>query len=185
MMLSGVPNFALALGYTNASWTLKVDLTSAYVCRLIEHLDRHGYQAVTPVPPPSGPLRPLIDLKSGYVLRGAGPAAQAGPGHALAAAPELPPGPADAAARADRRRGRPVQPGAGARGRGLTGRGPMQKFVFAGGTAVVTGAAGGIGAAVAAALAARGMRPGAAGPGRRPAPGHHRGAAPGPPGSAP
>ena len=69
MMLSGVPNFALALGYTNASWTLKVDLTSAYVCRLIEHLDRHGYQAVTPVPPPAGPLRPLIDLKSGYVLR--------------------------------------------------------------------------------------------------------------------
>ena len=69
MMLSGVPNFALALGYTNASWTLKCDLTSAYVCRLIDHLDRHGYQVVTPVPPPSGPLQPLIDLRSGYVLR--------------------------------------------------------------------------------------------------------------------
>jgi monooxygenase len=69
MMLSGVPNFALALGYTNASWTLKCDLTSEYVCRLVTHLDRHGYQAVTPVPPPSGPLRPLIDLRSGYVLR--------------------------------------------------------------------------------------------------------------------
>jgi monooxygenase len=69
MMLSGVPNFALALGYTNASWTLKCDLTSTYVCRLLTHLDRHGYQVCTPVPPPSGPLRPLIDLKSGYVLR--------------------------------------------------------------------------------------------------------------------
>ena len=69
MMLSGVPNFALALGYTNASWTLKCDLTSAYVCRLLTHLDRHGFQVCTPVPPPSGPLQPLIDLKSGYVLR--------------------------------------------------------------------------------------------------------------------
>jgi cation diffusion facilitator CzcD-associated flavoprotein CzcO len=69
MMLSGVPNLALALGYTNASWTLKCDLTSAYVCRLLAHLDRHGYQVCTPVPPPAGPLRPLIDLKSGYVLR--------------------------------------------------------------------------------------------------------------------
>ena len=69
MMLSGVPNLALALGYTNASWTLKCDLTSAYVCRLLTHLDQHGYQVCTPVPPPSGPLQPLIDLKSGYVLR--------------------------------------------------------------------------------------------------------------------
>ncbi len=43
MMLSGVPNFALAIGYTNASWTLKVDLVSEYVCRLLaEHLDRTG-----------------------------------------------------------------------------------------------------------------------------------------------
>ena len=81
MMLSGVPNFALALGYTNASWTLRVDLTSAYVCRLIEHLDRHGYQAVTPVPPPSGPLRPLIDLKSGYVLRALDRLPKQGAGH--------------------------------------------------------------------------------------------------------
>jgi len=69
MMLSGVPNFALALGYTNASWTLKCDLTSMYVCRLVNHLDTHGYQVCTPLPPPSGPLQPLIDLKSGYVLR--------------------------------------------------------------------------------------------------------------------
>jgi hypothetical protein len=43
MMLSGVPNFAFAIGYTNASWTLKCDLTSAeYVCRLLNHMDEHG-----------------------------------------------------------------------------------------------------------------------------------------------
>ena len=50
-MLSGVPNFALTLGYTNASWTLKCDLVATYVCRLLQHLDRHGYAAVTPVAP--------------------------------------------------------------------------------------------------------------------------------------
>ena len=43
MMFSGVPNFALSSGYTNASWTLKCDLTSAYVCRLLNHMDKKGY----------------------------------------------------------------------------------------------------------------------------------------------
>jgi cation diffusion facilitator CzcD-associated flavoprotein CzcO len=70
VMLTGVPNFALALGYTNASWTLKVDLASTYVCRLLRHLDRTGCRVVTPLPPPSGPFRPIIDLTAGYVLRG-------------------------------------------------------------------------------------------------------------------
>jgi cation diffusion facilitator CzcD-associated flavoprotein CzcO len=69
MMLSGVPNLAMTLGYTNASWTLKADLVAQYVCRLLRHLDRHGYQVVTPVAPRSGELVPLIDLMSGYVLR--------------------------------------------------------------------------------------------------------------------
>jgi monooxygenase len=70
MMLSGVPNFAFAIGYTNASWTLKVDLASDYLCRLLDHMDRHGYQQVTPQrPEPSLELRPLIDLTSGYVQR--------------------------------------------------------------------------------------------------------------------
>ena len=45
MMLSGVPNFALTIGYTNASWTLKADLVAQYVCRLLAHMDRHGYAA--------------------------------------------------------------------------------------------------------------------------------------------
>jgi monooxygenase len=70
MMLSGVPNFALAVGYTNASWTLKVDLASDYVCRLLEHMDRRRYDTVRPVEPgPEVQRRPLIDLDSGYVQR--------------------------------------------------------------------------------------------------------------------
>ena len=70
MMLSGVPNFALAIGYTNASWTLKCDLVSHYVCRLIRHLDAGGYRYCTPVPPAGDlPTEPFLNLKSGYVLR--------------------------------------------------------------------------------------------------------------------
>ncbi|TDC41176.1 NAD(P)/FAD-dependent oxidoreductase [Micromonospora sp. KC213] len=69
MMLSGVPNLALTIGYTNASWTLKADLVATYVCRLLRHLDATGDQIVTPVAPPDGRRAPLIDLTSGYVLR--------------------------------------------------------------------------------------------------------------------
>ncbi|WP_319460749.1 NAD(P)/FAD-dependent oxidoreductase [Micromonospora sp. RTP1Z1] len=69
MMLSGVPNFAMTIGYTNASWTLKADLVATYVCRLLRHLDATGQQIVTPIAPASGELEPIIDLKSGYVLR--------------------------------------------------------------------------------------------------------------------
>jgi monooxygenase len=70
MMLSGVPNFAFAIGYTNASWTLKVDLVAAHVCRLLAHMQARGFDQVTPTrPDPSTPLRPLIDLTSGYVQR--------------------------------------------------------------------------------------------------------------------
>jgi monooxygenase len=69
MMLSGVPNFALTIGYTNASWTLKADLVAGYVCRLLRHMDAHGYRVATPLSPPGGGVEPIIDLKSGYVLR--------------------------------------------------------------------------------------------------------------------
>jgi cation diffusion facilitator CzcD-associated flavoprotein CzcO len=70
MMLSGVPNMALAMGYTNASWTLKCDLVSAYVCRLLNHMDEHGYRQCTPrTPDASVVIEPFIDLASGYVLR--------------------------------------------------------------------------------------------------------------------
>ena len=70
MMLSGVPNFAFATGYTNASWTLKADLVCAYVCRLVNHMDQQGVRTVTPrAPDPSEPTHPFIDLMSGYVMR--------------------------------------------------------------------------------------------------------------------
>ena len=70
MMFSGVPNLAVSLGYTNASWTLKCDLICEYVCRLINHMDEHGYDHCTPQrPDPSVEIRPFIDLTSGYVLR--------------------------------------------------------------------------------------------------------------------
>ena len=69
-MLAGVPNLAYALGYTNASWTLKCDLVAEYVCRLINRMDAGGYQQCVPRgPDPSLPTEPFIDLTSGYVLR--------------------------------------------------------------------------------------------------------------------
>ncbi|WP_366146613.1 NAD(P)/FAD-dependent oxidoreductase [uncultured Pseudokineococcus sp.] len=70
-MLSGVPNLVLGLGYTNASWTLKIDLVARFVVRLARHLDAVGADAATPVRPdvPDDELAPLIDLQSGYVLR--------------------------------------------------------------------------------------------------------------------
>ena len=46
LMLTGVPNMAFSIGYTNASWTLKCDLTCDYVCRLINHMDERGYVPV-------------------------------------------------------------------------------------------------------------------------------------------
>ena len=70
MMLSDVPNFAFAVGYTNASWTLKCDLTAGYVCRLLNHLDQRGYGVCIPrVNDPNIEEEPVIDFNSGYVLR--------------------------------------------------------------------------------------------------------------------
>jgi len=70
IMFSDVPNLALTLGYTNASWTLKADLAAEWICRLLNHMDAHGYDVVTPRrPDPSQPTHPFIDLRSGYVMR--------------------------------------------------------------------------------------------------------------------
>jgi cation diffusion facilitator CzcD-associated flavoprotein CzcO len=71
VLLSGVPNFALTFGYTNASWTLKADLAATYVCRLLRHMRAHGHAVVVPVDPPTTGLAPLIGLRSGYVARAA------------------------------------------------------------------------------------------------------------------
>ena len=70
MMFSDVPNLAFAVGYTNASWTLKCDLAAEYVCRLLNYMDRHNYAVCTPrLNDPDVGEQPVIDFNSGYVLR--------------------------------------------------------------------------------------------------------------------
>jgi cyclohexanone monooxygenase len=69
MMLSGVPNCALAFGYTNASWTLKADLTAAWVCRLLRHMDARGQAIAVAQRDPAVEEAPFLDFNSGYVER--------------------------------------------------------------------------------------------------------------------
>jgi monooxygenase len=70
MMYSDVPNVVSAFGYTNASWTLKCDLTAEYVCRLLNYMDRHGYVRCTPRRNDSTiEEEPVINFTSGYVQR--------------------------------------------------------------------------------------------------------------------
>ncbi|WP_374456909.1 flavin-containing monooxygenase [Nocardioides sp.] len=69
MMLSGVPNFAFTIGYTNASWTLKADLVAEYVVRLLRHLRETGARTVVPVRDPAVGEVPLMDFDAGYVQR--------------------------------------------------------------------------------------------------------------------
>jgi monooxygenase len=70
MMLEGVPNLAMAVGYTNASWTLKCDLTCGYVCRLLEHMRATGLRQCVPLDgDDSVQPEPLLGLQSGYVKR--------------------------------------------------------------------------------------------------------------------
>jgi len=70
MMFSDIPNLAFAVGYTNASWTLKCDLAAGYVCRLLNHMDQHGYAVCTPrVNDADIVEEPVIDFNSGYVMR--------------------------------------------------------------------------------------------------------------------
>jgi cation diffusion facilitator CzcD-associated flavoprotein CzcO len=74
MMFSGIPNLAWCVGYTNNSWTLRADLTTQYVCRLLKYLDVHHYTQCMPVVTPGtadDAERPLLDLTSGYVQRAA------------------------------------------------------------------------------------------------------------------
>jgi monooxygenase len=71
LMLSDVPNCAVCVGYTNASWTLRADLASTYVCRLLNHMDRCGYKkCVAHNDDPTLQPQPLLGLNSGYVQRG-------------------------------------------------------------------------------------------------------------------
>jgi monooxygenase len=69
LMLDGVPNFAMALGYVNASWPLRADLSSRYVCRFLNYLVKHGLAYGYPVRPAGLEERPVLPLSSGYVQR--------------------------------------------------------------------------------------------------------------------
>ncbi len=70
VLYSDVPNFASVFGYTNASWTLKADLICGYVCRLLDYMERHGYDTCTPHnDDPTVEYRPPVDFSSGYFQR--------------------------------------------------------------------------------------------------------------------
>jgi len=70
LMYSGVPNLAASFGYTNASWTLKCDLTCEYVCRLLNYMKMHGYRQCTPRNTDAGLApEPWVDFSSGYIQR--------------------------------------------------------------------------------------------------------------------
>lgn len=69
VMFDRIPNFALAFGYTNASWTLKCDLAARYICRLLDHMDRTEKAVCMPVAAPTVGDDPFVTLNSGYISR--------------------------------------------------------------------------------------------------------------------
>ena len=69
MCLSGLPNAIMTFGYTNASWTLKADLTAVYACRLLNYMRQHGYRKVVPVRDASVAEQDYLSFTSGYVQR--------------------------------------------------------------------------------------------------------------------
>jgi cation diffusion facilitator CzcD-associated flavoprotein CzcO len=69
MMLSGAPNLFVSFGYTNASWTLRSDLTARTVCRLLRRMDAKGHHVCVARPPAALARRPVMELSSGYVQR--------------------------------------------------------------------------------------------------------------------
>ena len=70
LMFSGIPNFAITFGYTNASWTLKADLVSEFVCRLLNYMDENGFDNVVPEHPgASVDEQPFMDFTPGYFQR--------------------------------------------------------------------------------------------------------------------
>ena len=81
MMLSGVPNLFISVGYINASWTLRSDITARAVCRLLNNMDKRGLKVSTPRDDPSRERRPLLELSSGYLARAEGLLPQQGAKH--------------------------------------------------------------------------------------------------------
>jgi cation diffusion facilitator CzcD-associated flavoprotein CzcO len=70
LMLSGVPNFAYAIGYTNSSWTLKIGLICEHLCRIMQHMTEQDQQVCkAELPDPNMQTRPLLDFSAGYVQR--------------------------------------------------------------------------------------------------------------------
>ena len=69
MWLSDLPNAIMTFGYTNASWTLKADLTATYTCRLLNYMRKHGYQKAVPVRDPKMQEQDYLSFTSGYVQR--------------------------------------------------------------------------------------------------------------------
>ena len=81
MMLSDIPNFAFAIGYTNSSWTLKVGLLCEHFCRLLNYMDQKGYSSCYPALPSADmPTRPLLDFGAGYIQRVLDKLPRQGPG---------------------------------------------------------------------------------------------------------
>jgi monooxygenase len=72
VMCNDMPNLYIATGYTNASWTLKVDLTNKYACRLINYMDDNNFKYCAAKAPSSLIAAPLLDLDAGYIRRGQG-----------------------------------------------------------------------------------------------------------------
>ncbi|MFP5431234.1 MAG: flavin-containing monooxygenase [Gammaproteobacteria bacterium] len=70
IMFEGLPNIAMIFGYTNASWTLKADISSEYVCRLLNTMDKKGMRQCTPRnTDPSVVPESFVDMRSGYIQR--------------------------------------------------------------------------------------------------------------------
>jgi len=78
VMFAGVPNLAVCVGYVNASWTLRADLASRYVCRLLNHMEQNAWRVATPHAPDGMAGQPLLPLASGYVRRAEGELPQQG-----------------------------------------------------------------------------------------------------------
>ncbi len=156
LMLERVPNLMFTVGYVNSSWTLRADLVARYLCRLLDLMDRKGYAVAAPGQAPAGERRPLLDLKAGYVMRALDKLPTLGPRRPwtyaqnyLVEAPELLHGSltTDMKFTSSADQGAPMA---------STTRRIPSRYTFAGGTAVVTGAAGGIGEQVSRQLAERG-----------------------------
>ena len=78
LMVGGVPNVSMTVGYVNASWTLRADLVSTYVARLVRHMRDNGYGVAMPVAPEGMTAKPILDLCAGYVQRAIGAFPKAG-----------------------------------------------------------------------------------------------------------